>query len=215
MTIAVWGKGRPDYSQNVDRAIVRKGLTFQYQESQKTFILSLQDGEEDTMYPFVRPALEPGETASVIDASTGLAAPFTVPEGYIMNVKYYSISLSGLSCFKQYLDEQFVQQAYYHDLDIYFEQEIYAIGTELIDPTGTTSHTWRLSVTNVGNSILAGIIGVVGILRAVGTKPMTTKTIKCRACDSTQEVPYETSSWTCPNGHKNIYMVFSPPKGGN
>lgn len=215
MALTARGMGRPDFSLNVGRAITRKGITLQYSEATKMFARSYISTDEwqTSAYPGVGVALDPGESDHLIDFGTGLALPFTVPQGYILGIKYYSFSSAGIFSVSQYLDNMIVQNAFMRNLEIYYEQEIFAVGTDLIDPAGLTSHIYDFKVTNLGTEPLCAIFGVVGILKAVGTEPLTTKTVGCKLCDKTATVPYNTTKWACPNGHKNIY--YNLPFGGS
>lgn len=209
MSVHPWGKGKPDFTLEAD-TITRKGLVLEYEETTKIFARSYISTNEwaTSAYPGVGAALAPGQSDHLIDFSTGSALPYTVPQGYVLSVKYYSFTGAGIMIFTQYLDNMVVQNAFLRGLEIYYEQEIFAVGTDLIDPTGASSHTYDVTITNPSQDSLCGIYAAVGILKAVSTEPLTTKTVKCKFCDTTAEVDYNTREWTCPNGHKNIYMVL-------
>lgn len=216
MTLRTWGKGRPDYSQNVALGVTRKGLVTQYQETTKIFLRSYISTDEwkYSLFPGVGPPLAAAASENLVDVGTGLPLPFTVPQGYVLTILYYSQSTSHPLQMSQYLDGMIIQNAFLHGMDVYFEQEIYAVGTGLIDPTAATSHTYNMKATNIGTTGLVGIIAAVGILKEVGTEPLTKKTVGCRVpgCKHTAVVPYDAKEWTCPAGHKTLY--YDLPFGG-
>ncbi|MBA7465930.1 hypothetical protein ES707_01102 [subsurface metagenome] len=163
-------------------------------------------------FAWVQPPLAPGATAHYIDNVTGLAMPFTVPQGYTGSL----IAAGGG------FTEDAIGWVYFDDYLVMsggvmlggrsdYENRVVGISTATVDPTGATSHILDIQVTNIGAGNLEGGISWTGIVEAVGTKPLpTTKTVRCKFCGHEETVPQEMTKWICPTcGQLNIYYNLS------
>lgn len=219
MAVSTWGKGMPDYSQNVERALTRKRLVLEYNQATKIFIISWSD--QASPYSWIQSPMESEQSAWLIDAGTGLPMPFTVPQGYVLSIIYAEIATLRLFRMRSFIDGYMAWEAFAPpaiSAPIYYEQEVYAIGTDFIDPTGASAHTLGYNVYNypyspIGSETRAyGLAAIVAILEAVSTPEITSKMVKCKFCNATAEVDYDVGKWTCPSGHQNLYLIL--PFGG-
>jgi len=167
-------------------------------------------------FAWVTTPLAPGATAHLVDNVTGLAMPFTVPQGYTISL------IAGGGSFT----EDTIMWVYFDGLlaisggvlaggNVAYENRIVSITTATIDPTGASAHTVDVQITNRGVGNLEGGTDLTGILEAVGTKPLpTTKTVRCKWCGNEEVVPQETVKWICPKcGQLNMFYDLSRFRG--
>ncbi len=208
------GVGKPDYTRIVTAARERRGVTLGFNQTLVVFGLVFSD--IPSPFSWVFPALVPGAPAHYIDQSTGLALPFTIPQGYILSL--ISGSESGTEDVETwgYLDT-FLALPFgiFPSGGVYYENQVVGLSTELIDPTGAAAHTIDATAENVGGGNFRGQLELIGILEAVGTPPLpTTKTVRCKFCGYQEVVPQQTIRWICPAcGKLNIYYDFSKFRG--
>jgi len=167
-------------------------------------------------YSWVAPALAPGASAHFIDNTTGIAMPFTIPQGYIMFLIAGGEALNEDVMMWGFLDGFLaVTMGVISGGTPHYENKIVGLSTETVDPTGASAHTVDITLTNQGAGNLQGGIDVIGILEAVGTPELpTTKTVRCKFCEHEEVVPRETVQWICPKcGQLNIFYDLSRFRG--
>lgn len=208
------GVGKPDYSKAVSSALERRGIKLGYNQTLKIFGLVFSNIASP--YSWVFSPLATGSTAHFIDQSTGLATPFTVPQGYILFLIAGGESITEDVKLWGYLDGYLASTMGIMSSGIvHYENKIVGLSTEIIDPTGAAAHTVDVTVENIGNNGLEGGLDLIGILEAVGTSPLpATKTVRCKFCGYEETVPRETVQWICPKCEKlNLFYDFSRFKG--
>ncbi|MHA1812874.1 MAG: hypothetical protein ACTSYX_05495 [Candidatus Thorarchaeota archaeon] len=207
ITVEAKGIGKPDYSRRVSSGITRPGLSLEYGQLLKTFSLTFSDIVSP--YPGVVSPLAAGATQALIDRETGLAMPYTIPQGYIMTLVQVSHSMNQDLRIESYFDGFF---AGYFGTSvsgiIVSSTDVAPFSSSLLDPTGATSHTATMQVTNLGGAPMYGTVSVFAILEEVGTDPLpSTKTVRCKFCAHEWEVSRETTQVECPQcGKTNIYF---------
>ena len=167
-------------------------------------------------FPWVVPPLAPGATAHVIDNSTGLPSPLTVPRGYIIFLISAGEMVTEDGIALGYIDGALaVTVGVFSGGGPYYENYILGLSTETVDPTGLTAHTMDVTITNLGAGNLEGGIDLIGIVQAIGTPPLpTVKTVRCKSCGHEEVVPQETTRWICTVcGQLNIYYDLTKMKG--
>lgn len=211
----VRGVGKPDYSKEIALGRERPGLSLKHNQSLKNFgrVFSLIPSP----YPWVTGLLAPGAPSHLVDADTGLAMPYTVPQGYTLAGISLTYSLSEDTIIRAYVDEVLGVPALFGIVggpvsgSVIYMAEVIGIGSHLVDPIGAASHIFDIIVTNQGAGDSEGTVGGFFILEAVGTSPLpTTKTVRCKWCGHKWVVPNETKAINCPEcGELNIYLDLS------
>ncbi|MCX6819653.1 MAG: hypothetical protein NT129_06685 [Candidatus Aenigmarchaeota archaeon] len=205
-----WGTGRPDFSQDVAKALTRKKVVVSEGEAIKVFLLTYTD--ELSPYPFVKPPKIHTSGEYLVDAGTGLPMPYYVPAGYTFSTIYAEVLFNNPVKARLYMDGYLFWEGRIGP-EWYYENEVYAVGTDLIDPTASSAHTFGLfmqPINLVGHENeenLYGLGTIVGILARIHTPELTTKTIRCKICGAITETSWETTSWVCPSGHYNLYIA--------
>jgi len=151
-------------------------------------------------------------TAHYIDNVTGIALPFTIPQGYTLTLIAAGGGFTEDAIGWAYIDGFLVLSGgIMASGQADYQNPIVGISTSTIDPTGLTSHALDIQVTNLGAGNLQGGISWTGILEAVSTPPLpTTKTVRCKWCGHEQTVPRETTRVICPKCEKlTIYYDLS------
>lgn len=97
----------------------------------------------------------------------------------------------------------------------FYVPEVVAFSSALFDPTASLAFDYDIQVNNLGGAAMEGQIGAYMILETVGTPPFpTTKTVKCKWCGATKEVPIETTNVICDKcGQLTIVYPLWQPKG--
>jgi len=126
-------------------------------ETPKRFALVFSD--ETSLFPWVKPPLDPGATVSAIDQSTGLETPYTIPAGHDLVVSFVVISVNQEARCRCYIDGQLVVEDIFEPghTEAY---EIYGPRISNIDPNLVNNHTIHFTATNLGDYKLYGSLGV-------------------------------------------------------
>lgn len=166
-------------------------------------------------FAWVQTPLAPGVGAHIVDASTGLETPYTVPQGYTLTMTEIVTAFSEDVQADFYLDGFLSQIGVISSGMPVIQTLLAAISTSFIDPTGSAPHTLDGIYTNIGGVAMTGGIGIFAILEAIGTQPLpTTKTVRCKLCGHEETVPRETTRWICPNcSQLNIYYDLTKFRG--
>lgn len=211
ITVEQRGIGKPDYTRIVEGAKERRGIHLDYGQTLKIF--SLTFNILPSPFPWVVPPLAPAGTRNFIDSETGLATPFTVPQGYTLTIIAAAAAATEDVIAWAYIDGFLVLcVGMLPGGSTYSENNLVGISTAGIDPTGALPHTMDLIATNLGLGNLDGSIDYVAILEEVGTPPLPpVKTVKCKWCGHEHEVPNETTYVTCPKCGK-LFIVYDVSK---
>lgn len=214
-TVEQRGIGKPDYTKEISLGRERPGISLKYSQSLKNFIIVLSSIASP--YSWVSGVLAPAASAHLVDADTGLAMPYTVPQGYTLAGISLTYSLSEDTIIRAYVDEVLGVPALFGIVggpgsgNVIYMAEVIGIGSHIVDPTGESSHIFDIIATNQGAGNSEGTVGGFFVLEAVGTAPLpTTKTVKCKWCGHEWVVPNETKAINCPScGELNIYLDLS------
>ena len=82
----VKGIGKPDYSREVSSALQRAGIRLKYNQTAVILAKSFHPTGIGIPYAWVVGQLAPGVSAHLVDISTGLETPYTVPAGYTLTM---------------------------------------------------------------------------------------------------------------------------------
>jgi len=200
-TVEQRGVGKPDYSKEVSSGRERAGLTLKYNQSLVVLALICTDIVAHP-YPvsWVKDLIPVGGSARLIDVSTGQATPYTVPQGYSLELIQKAFGGNQDNEVNLYYDGLYVVQpnttlsagAYV------YENTVAAYTTLTLDPTAASAHAIDVLVVNRGGAALRGGFTLTGILEAVGTSPLpTTKDCQCPFCGHKQTVPMGTTMIEC------------------
>ncbi|GAI90377.1 unnamed protein product, partial [marine sediment metagenome] len=97
------GIGKPDYTKEISLGRERPGISLKHNQSLKNFILVFSSIASP--YDWVTGLLAPGASSHLIDADTGEAMPYTVPQGYTLAGISLTYSLSEDTIIRAYVDE--------------------------------------------------------------------------------------------------------------
>ncbi|GAI92470.1 unnamed protein product, partial [marine sediment metagenome] len=156
-----------------------------------------------------------------MNVATGFAMPFTVPEGYTLTFLEYEGSHTEDVALDTYYEPstppglQLVGCERFGSGLFIYAQEISAFSTAILDPTGASAHQIDFQIANLGGGALQGGASLLGLLEAVGTKPLPDiKMVKCKHCGHEHSVPVDTSQVICPEcGQLTIYRNLSRFRG--
>ena len=218
-TAPVKGIGKPDYTRVVSGALERKGLLVDYGEGVVIFARTFS--AIPSLMSWVRPPLAAGNTAHLVNVATGIAMPYTVPQGYTLTFLESEGSAS-----EDYASDTYYEPATPPGLQLSaserfgsgrftYAQAIAAFTTATLDPTAASSHQVDSIITNLGLGALSGGVSLLTLLKPVGTAPLpNVKTVKCKHCGHEHSVPVATSIVTCPEcGKLTIYRDLSKYRG--
>jgi len=209
------GIGKPDYSQEVALGQVRPGLTLKYGQTLK--LLGITFSALWSPFAFVKPPLGIGLTAHFVDWETNLALPLTIPKGYL----YTAIET------RHSFTQDFTMMAYFEGFFVSYLatkaagradvfDEVAPLSTSIMDPLALSSHTYDVTIKNLGGAVMEGSVSIFAVVQKVGSEPFRkeTKTVKCKFCDHEWDVPQETTSVNCPNcGQLNMYITLANFRG--
>jgi hypothetical protein len=201
------GVGKPDYSREISLGQTRPGISLKY--NQTLIVNALVCSALASPYPWCRGALAVGETAPAIDASTGLALPYTVPVGYTYSIIDRFVNFSQDIRNRAYIDGFLLLENYNPSGSIYINRYILALSTATLDPTAITAHTVDTDYTNISAADAYGNMKDVVILEAVGTPPLPDKKdVRCKWCGYVEKgVHVNETLLNCPKcGKKTIYF---------
>lgn len=151
-------------------------------------------------FAWVTAPLAPGAMAHYIDNVTGIALPYTIPQGYTVSLIAGGGSFTEDAILWVYIDGLLLMSGgVMGGGSLNYENRVVNITTATIDPTGASSHTLDVQLTNRGAGNLEGGVTYSGILEAVGTPPLPqTKKIRCKWCGHEEPVPWEQTKLICP-----------------
>lgn len=215
-TVSARGTGKPDYTEKISSGRWRPGMRLEYGQALRTFGITFSDIASP--YPYIASALAAGGTDHIIDWSTGLDLPFTVPAGYIYTMIYLTCSMNQDCRAMSYMDTIFTGYMGTKQggvIDVL--AEIQGLSSATLDPTGASAHSFDVVLENLGDDDMMGSFTIWAVLEPVATEPLpTTKTVRCKWCGTlTPNVPQETTYFNCPNcGELNIYLNPTLPRIG-
>ena len=151
-------------------------------------------------FAWVTAPLAPGAMAHYIDNITGIALPYTIPPGYTVSLISGGGSFTEDAILWVYIDGLLLMSGgVMGGGSLNYENRVVNITTATIDPTGASSHTLDVQLTNRGAGSLEGGITYSGILEDVGTPPLPlTKKIRCKWCGHEEPAPWEQTKLICP-----------------
>lgn len=204
------GTGKPDYSKEISLGRERPGLTLKYGQTLKIF--GLVFSALPSPLSWVKPLLASLATEHLVDWETGLAMPFSVPQGYSLTVVQGSHGFSQDAILRLFYDTVLADSFGVPPggMSVYVA-EIMGWTTLLLDPTAAAAHLYDIQITNQGGASIEGAGSLIAILEAVGTEPLpTTKTVKCKFCGHEWAVSKTITLVKCPNcGEQNMYADLS------
>jgi len=215
VTVERWGTGRPDYSKYVHEALRTKTIKeYDLKPNEKFKAFNLVCDEKTSAFPWVKGLLPPGEEWHLIDVETGLEMPYTIPQGYDFKWLILFGNSNQPSIGYSYTDGQLDSTIQLVDFSVYHKQEVNISLIEPIDPTFSSSHTYDLTIKNLGNTSARGNAYLLCVLKRVHSPEIKTKDVKCGKCGYIKRgVPLSLTKWKCERcGALNFYRYF--PFGG-
>jgi len=189
------GEGRPDYTGEQYRSATFARYNLRYLESFRIFARVLSTVA--SLFPHVRTPLVPGETVSLIEVTTGVPMPATIPADYAFRLLSDDWSFNARMVGRIYYDTMFAGEVYNETLGYNYVQRIQPYDTGLLGTT-VTPHLWDERITNIDVINLSGFWGVTIVQYPTGTKPLPkTKTVQCRKCGKTKKVSNDTTEVKC------------------
>ena len=204
--VAQRGVGRPDFSEEIYRANVAAGYPLQENEVFKYFGVTMNPIASP--FAWIGPVLAINEVRSLIDLTTGLPMPYTVPEGYSLRFLSDLWSFSRRLETRAYLYGFFYGSGYPDSLNSYYYNIIGGFNSAMIDPN-FNAIPYELQIVNPSSSVTASGSWVgTYVLRAENTPPLPeTKTVKCKYCPHTEEMKRTDVKLVCPKcGQTTLYF---------
>lgn len=212
-TVEERGIGRPDYTREVSVGEIRPGFSLKYNQTLLAFVVSFSD--IPSAFSWVKGPLAPGDMEHCVNGATGIDLPYSIPVGYTLTM------VSGGATCDQDLEMWMllkippipVAQRHLCLVKLtggtpFYVPEVISFSSSTFDPTGSLSFDFDLQVTNTGGANLEGQVGAYMILEAVGTPPIPKlKTVKCKWCDATKEVPKESTVIKC-DSCGTLFIVY-------
>lgn len=198
------GTGRPDYSALIWKGIIKMGFVLDHNQSYVIPALCLSN--KTSTWPHFQPPLVPGASIHAIDPFTGLSLPYTVNAGETLRILTYRQSFNELMRKTVYFDGQPVSETYLETLGPIYEDNVLAIDSALIDPTGATAHTFDVVFENIGAKTAFGYYDNWCVLTILGSPRFPeTKTVKCKWCGLTSEIKHDLVKVKCKSCGKETW----------
>lgn len=200
-------RGSRDYFQDIYRAsVVNK---YQLRATETLLIFGLVMSDDSSLYAFYRAALGSGSVAHGINSATGLATPYTVAQGYNFTIIMVSHSLTQNGKIQILLDTQPYVDIYTKAPIVYYENPPATFEMTMIDPTLASSHTFDITLTNLGAVDMYGEGFVFAILDEGGTPPRSkVKLAKCKWCKHEDTIKADVLRWKCPKCEKETWFLY-------
>lgn len=212
-TVEQRGIGKPDYSREISAGQIRPGFELKYNQTLLAFLVSFSG--VPSAFSWFKDPLAPEATAHCVNGATGLDLPYSTPVGYTLTM------VSGGATFDQDADIWLllripplpVAQRHLCLTKLaggtpFYVPEVVSFSSATFDPTGSVSFDFDLQVTNKGGGNLEGQVGAYMILEKVGSPLLPpVKTVKCKWCGATKEVPNEATTIICDACGK-MFIVY-------
>ena len=222
MAIETWGIGKTDYSDEVSVGQFLLGIGIKATDTTVQILYHASDRGAYSPLPFEHAPVMPGCVAHAVDPTTGLSYPLTWPAGYSLRLIsywwYYSEPVIGSWHVSFYgltgtMDRFFFGEWGSKTKAQWYEHDVQSFDTRFFDPNSQYPFSFDIRARNVGDRPLSCEVDVIGILRAVSTKPLpNVKTCKCKFCGFEKEVAWETQKMVCDRcGMTNLYYVMRKP----
>lgn len=191
-------RGSQDYTLDIYRAAIY--ALYNLKSNEIFTLLGLCCSDTASAYGFVKSPIASGDSAHIVNMTTGVDTPYTIPAGYefIWLMTLYSINQPTLV---QILLDTYLYVEYYPLPDsTYYDNYVIPFRISMVDPTLASAHLFDVTLKNLGALDLKGTAILSTVMEAVGTPPIPkTKTVKCKwNCPGSAEVPVNTTRWTCP-----------------
>ncbi len=219
-TVEQRGVGKPDYSKEISAGQIRPGFELKYSQTLLVFLIMFSSVA--SAYSWAKDPLAAGATVSLVDGMTGDDLPYTVPLGYTL-----AMISAGIVCNQDIEVWQLLKvppiPIAMRELCLtqlaggtpFYLPEVVAFSSALFDPLGSISFDYDVQVTNKGEADMEGMMGLYMILEKVGSPLLPpTKTVRCKWCGATKEMPIEASTIICDECGK-LFIVYPlrQPKG--
>jgi len=214
------GVGKPDFTREISLGQIRPGFELKYSQTLLAFLVSFSSVA--SAFGWFKAPLAPAAMVHCVNGTTGVDLPYSTPVGYTLTM----ISI-GIAC-DQDVDIWLLLRippvpAVQRHLCLaklaggtpFYVPEVVSFSSATFDPTGSVSFDFDLQVTNIGGANMEGQVGAYMILEAVGTPLLPeTKTVKCKWCGATKEVPIVATDIICDAcGKMFIVYPLRQPRG--
>ena len=212
-TTPILGEGKPDYTREVSSARQRAGIFLKENQSLRVVAITFTDQVVHPYpVPWVKPPLAAGASAHLIDTSTGVAAPISIPAGYSATNVQLGWGMNQDIELWFYMDGLLMgSPGIGSSGGVVHQNPAYAITTLTVDPLSLSAHELDLVVVNVGAAPLEGGMLFANIQEEVGTPPLPdTKNCQCPFCSHIQSVKVGVTNIVCKQcGRTYIVYDFS------
>lgn len=217
-TVTTTGTGRRDYSSEIARGQLYTAPG-ELKSTEKLVIWAMTFSAVPSVYPWVQGPLAVGDTVHIVDVETGVALPYTVPQGYVLEQLDLFWAFNRKIKTRQYGDRflgvlQLLQEVDSETLGTDYVKQLTGFSSSLFDPQALAQHEVDMTGTNIDVEACTGSGSVLNKLIRVGSPPWPkTKTVRCRVCGATHTVSQETVGSTC-SGCGALTKYQSLPWGG-
>lgn len=172
-----WGSGKPDYSTEVARGLVRPGMKTIATETYANMIAELST--IPSTYPYVTSPLSSGSTTHLYYLEqqqletptgegvmtplwdTGKIMPVTVSAGRDFKMLRVTINVDQPIRLRVFFDKAFVGEFYQRAYDYLHKTEFASLSLSTADPDLSDSHDIDMRYTNMGTDDLHGHINII------------------------------------------------------
>lgn len=212
-TIAQEGIGKPDYSKEISLGQIRPGFELKYSQTLLPFLISFSSVA--SVYSWFKSPLAAGATEHFVDGTTGLDLPYTVSQGYTLSMVSIGIACDqdieiwlSLKIPPAPVTQRHLCLAQLAGGIPFYIAEVIGFSSAIFDPTASLSFDFDVDVKNKGGADMEGQVGLYMILEAVGTSSLPpVKTVICKWCGATREVPIEATTIICDACGK-LFIVY-------
>lgn len=218
-TVPQKGVGKPDYSKEISAGQIRPGFELKYNQTLLAFLVSFSGVA--SAFDWFKDPLAPDAMVHCVNGATGDDLPYTTPQGYTLSMVSFGVACDQdvdiwllLKIPPAPVVQRHLCLAKIAGGTPFYVPEVISFSSATFAPTGSP-FDFDLQVTNKGGANMEGQVGAYMILEAVGTPLLpVTKTVKCKWCGATKEVPIEATTIICDEcGNLFIVYPLRQPRG--